>query len=269
MMRRFLCGFVCALVTQGAVGAAENKGVLLEEDFEGPSDIFTKAAGRSGLLEVVDGAGVAGTRGLRALYEGCEIGSRRMVSRHKLPERGGEMTLCYDVNFPRDFQFVRGGKLHGLGPEAPVTGGKPMTKSGWSARVVFTGDGGVATYLYTQDKKSRYGEKVRAKNFRFVPGRFHAVSLHVGLNSAPDLADGFAEIYVDGRLVAEHRGVRFRSTNDEKSLISKLLFSTFHGGHLPDCAPRDAEGRFATVTAMFDNLAVYSGKHVRKAAGRP
>ena len=267
--RRFLCAFVCALVTQGTVGAAENKGVLLEEDFEGPSDIFTKAAGRGGLLKVLHGAGVAGTRGLRALYEGCEIGSRRMVSRHRLPERGGEMTLCYDVNFPRDFQFVRGGKLHGLGPEAPVTGGKPMTPAGWSARVVFTGDGGVATYLYTQDKNSRYGEKVIAKNFRFVPGRFHAVSLHVGLNSAPDLADGFAEIYVDGRLVVNHRGVRFRSTVDGKSLIRKMLFSTFHGGHEPEWAPRDADGRFAKVTATFDNFAVHSGKHVRKYTGRP
>lgn len=268
-MRRFLCGLLCALVPSVAVAAPESGRILLEEDFEGPSDLFTEAASRGGLLEVVAGAGTGKSRGLRAHYEGCEMGSRRMVSRHELPERGSEMTLCYDVKFPEDFQFVRGGKLHGLGPERPITGGKPMTYSGWSARVVFTGEGGVATYLYTQDKESRYGEKVRAKDFRFERGRFHAVSLHVGLNSAPELVDGFAEIYVDGRMVTEQRSVRFRATDDEKSLISKMLFSTFHGGHEPECAPRDAEGKFASVTAVFDNFAVYAGKHVRKAPGRP
>jgi len=144
-----------------------------------------------------------------------------------------------------------------------------MTGSGWSARVTFTGEGGVASYLYTQDKQSRFGEKVKAKDFRFERGRFHAVSLHVGLNSAPELSDGFAEIYIDGTRVVEHRGVRFRSNTDDKSLISKMLFSTFHGGHEPEFAPRDDRGNFSDVTAVFDNFAVHVGKHVRKAAGRP
>jgi hypothetical protein len=39
--------------------------------------------------------------------------------------------------FDQDWQWVLGGKLHGLGPEQPITGGNERLPTGWSARVTF------------------------------------------------------------------------------------------------------------------------------------
>ncbi len=75
-------------------------------------------------------------------------------------------------------------------------------------------------------------------------------------------------MYVDGELIERHEGLRFRGSGVEESLINKFMFSTFHGGHEPNWAPRNADGSYKTVYATFDNIAVYEGEHVRLAPGQ-
>ncbi len=178
------------------------------------------------------------------------------------------MTLCYDVLFPEGFQFVKGGKLHGLGPKNPVTGGKPTKAAGWSARVGFRPKGGISTYIYDQEKKIKYGITKTASAFSFKPGVYHSVSLHIKINSSSNVADGFVRLYVDGKRVVETEKVKMRSTNETESLVGTFLFSTFHGGSSIEYAPRSAKGLFSREHAHFDNIAVYEGECIRMETSR-
>ena len=257
----FLAPLVSSLLAHAK--SADDQRVFLES-FDGNSkgglyELLANGSHR----EVVEKEGVNGSRALKVTYEGGERGSERVTARYKLGERGLEYTLSYDVKFDRDFQFVKGGKLHGLGPDSPITGGKPMRPDGWSARVTFKEEGMVKSYLYSQNKDGKYGTSLYAENFRFEKGKYYSVSLHVKLNTRSAESDGFAHIYIDGERVIQHDGVRFRGEEGDRTLISTFLFSTFHGGHEPHWAPRDSEGNYTDVHAYFDNIAVYRGKRVR------
>jgi hypothetical protein len=213
------------------------------------------------LVEAAPGEGVDGSTALLVTYEGFERGSRRVVHSIPLGEQNPECTLVYNVKFDEGFDFARGGKLHGLGPASPVTGGKDVHPEGWSARVMFGENGEARTYLYNQNQKGKYGQGKVGQTFRFEPGRYHTVALHVKINNSEG-ADGFAHIYVDGKLVVAHDDVRFRGVDGDDTEISQLLFSTFHGGSSPDWAPKDEEGNYRTIYAWFDNISVYRGKFI-------
>lgn len=242
---------------------------LFSEDFEDPaSKTCQQFLNNSKHLSLAKGEGVGGTDALLATYEGSPIGSERIVINFPLAEDGLEMTLNYDVKFKEGFQFVGGGKLHGLGPVNRVTGGREMHPEGWSARIMWGKNGSVHTYTYHQDKPGQYGEHgEKVEPFNFVPGTYYAVSLHVKVNDAPDQANGFTRIYIDGKLIEHREDVRFRAVDTEDSEISHFLFSTFHGGHTPKWAPKDAEGNYIDVYALFDNITVFSGEHIRQNPG--
>ena len=231
------------------------------EDFESSSDGATLAnrLTRHERLSVVDGVGRNESRGLKARYEGYPRGSRRIVVEYDLGERGMAYTLCYDVKFDKDFQFVRGGKIMGLGPDDKVTGGNKVTMGGWSARSNFAAEGGVHTYIYSQNKTGKWGESVHSSRPVFEKDRFHTVTLQVRLNDPVGAANGISRIYVDGRLAVDHDNIQFRGVEGDSTLISSLLFETFHGGNTENFAPRDENGDFATVYSYFDNIAVYRG----------
>ena len=186
-----------------------------------------------------------------------------------LPAPGPEFSLNYDVRFEPDFRFVLGGKLLGLGPTRHIAGGRPLAPTGWSARVTFKEEGAARLYTYHQDQPGQYGDRGEVLNpFTFTRGRYYAVSLHVRVNDPPQAANGFSRLYVDGVLVERHEGLRLRGTGGDETLINKFMFSSFHGGHMPEWAPRDADGNYATVHATFDNIAVYAGERVRPAPAK-
>jgi len=239
---------------------------VLRIDFENAEDSNARKLSKLQLLQIVKGTGVGDSAGLRAAYKPSDKGSKRIVSRLKIPP-GDDYTLNFDVKFENDFQFARGGKLLGLGPNDPVTGGRPSKPAGWSARVMFRSKGSVSTYNYHQDKKKKYGDggKVAAKDFRFQKGKFHTISLHVRLNRDPKAATGFARLYIDGKLIEAKEQVRWRGQVSDQSRITRLLFSTFHGGNDASWSPKDKDGKPVTVHAVFDNLEVYPKKFIRPA----
>jgi len=220
-------------------------------------------------LTLASGSGLNSSTGLQAEYTGFDRGSERIVRHTFLPEPGLEYSLNYDVSFNKDFQFVRGGKLLGLGPKKHITGGRPIVPEGWSARVTFKDGGTIKLYTYHQDMKGQYGDRGAIQEpFKFEKERYYSVSLHVQVNDPPEASNGFSRLYVDGRLIEQHENLRLRGIGGEATKINKFMFSSFHGGHNPDWAPRDEDGNYTTVYATFDNISVYEGEHIRTKASQ-
>ncbi|MCK7546064.1 polysaccharide lyase [Marinobacter bryozoorum] len=205
------------------------------------------------LTYLVDGAGVEGSGALKVDYVGYERGSKRVVVHPQIPPARA-YELAFSVRFCEGFDFARGGKLHGLGPDKPVTGGQPVHPEGWSARLMFRGGGKLTTYIYHQDQKGRFGDTRQARNLRFRPGRYYELAMRVTLNEPVNQANGRVEVYVDGARIIDHKGLRFRAVDTQSSLVSRLLFNTFHGGSNPTWAPRDASGAYKTDCAYFDDV---------------
>lgn len=229
--------------------------VVLDENFDAtPADGLMQALLAHDHVELVQGQGVDGSDAIRVLYQGNARGSERVLINYPLPPATG-YSLSFAVRFCAGFDFALGGKLHGLGSSRPVAGGNQVTPARWSARAMFRKDGGLQSYVYSQNKQSRYGEVVIADDFRFQPDRYYEVVIQVRLNE-PEQNNGFMRILVDGEPVVAHKNIRFRSATSKDAWIGTLMFNTFHGGHGPDWAPRTAEGDYARTCAYFDNIVV-------------
>lgn len=243
---------------------------VFAEDFESGGGALGVDRLRDPRLAIVEPEGVGGGHALRVTYVGGPMGSERLVRVLPLGGSGTEFTLSYDVKFDRDFQFVRGGKMHGLGPRRPVSGGAAIRPDGWSARVMWRAHGRPETYIYHQDQQGRYGEAGETlRLMAFERERYYAVSLHVKLNAPAGLANGAVRLYVDGALIEAREGLRLRAVASPDSLIGAFLFSTFHGGKDPSWAPRSGSGGYGSVTAYFDNFTVSAGERVRERPGLP
>ncbi|MHC4917879.1 MAG: polysaccharide lyase, partial [Planctomycetota bacterium] len=116
----------------------------------------------------------------------------------------------------------------------------------------------IATYLYDQNKEKKWGIGQTTEKSVFTPGEWHAVMLKVALNT-PGKADGSARVLVDGNEVLHTGNVEFRGKGGDETLIQQFLFSTFHGGNKPRWAPKDKDGKYRKVYALFDNFLVVEG----------
>jgi hypothetical protein len=229
---------------------------LFSLDFDEPGHASSSSAllSISG-VELLYGAGINGSAALRSNYQGEERGSQRMVHAFLLREPAlSHATLQFQVRFCEGFDFARGGKLHGLSSQESVSGGQPVERGQWSARLAFTAGGGIATYVYHQGQVGRFGELVKASSFRFEPKQWYVVEMTVRLNELGK-DDGAVFVSVDDQDLIEHTGLRFRSPNFDSS-VRKFLFSTFFGGNSKHYAPIDDAGKYKLVCADFDNFRV-------------
>lgn len=209
------------------------------------------------LTNLAPGAGLEGSTALKVNYEGYERGSRRVVRSPTIPP-AESYKLSFWIRFCENFDFGRGGKLHGLGPAKPVTGGNAITPDGWSARLMFRQGGGLQSYVYHQDQVGRFGDTKVAAGFAFKPGRYHHISMQVLLNRPATASNGLLRIWVDDALVIEHNRLRFRAHESQQSEIQRFLFNTFHGGSNADWAPRNVDGSYKTDCAYIDNITLSS-----------
>lgn len=209
--------------------------------------------------EIRNGCGVNGSRCVRVTYNPSSEGSPRIGANKSLPA-AREYTLNYDVMFEDGWQFVKGGKLPGLGPTKVITGCAANQKDGWSARVMWRRNGTPVIYSYHQDRANRCGDDFYSSS-QFDIGKYQAISLHVKVND-PGIANGVINLYLDGRKIASHQNVQLRDAGGSKTEITNFLFSTFFGGSDESWAPSK------TVYARFDNFAVYPGLRVRGKPGQ-
>jgi hypothetical protein len=153
------------------------------------------------------------------------------------------LDLAYQLRFPSDFDFVKGGKLPGL-YGGTVTGGRhiPDGADGFSTRYMWRagGEGEVYAYLPTSEV---HGTSLGRGCWSFPPGRWTSIRQRVLLNT-PGHADGRVIVWQDGRKVLDSRGLEFRTTGELR--IEGLFFSTFFGGSDTSWAsPVDQHADFA------------------------
>ncbi|MGJ8655829.1 MAG: polysaccharide lyase [Akkermansiaceae bacterium] len=233
--------------------------VLLSEGFDGDlrSGLAKRLIGHKHVT-LAKGGGKDSTDGIRVAYVGYGRGSERVVMRYPLGKKVKEATLSFDVKFDEKFQWVLGGKLHGLGPKSPVTGGEERHPERWSARMMFKSKGRCQPYLYDQDETKKWGVGQPTEKPVFNAGQWHHVVFQVRLNDLGK-SNGLARVFIDKQLVLEHANVEFRGADGVETQIQQFLFSTFHGGHTAKWSPVDAEGKFTTVYAYYDNFVVRKG----------
>jgi hypothetical protein len=147
--------------------------------------------------------------------------------------------LEYKLFIPPDFDFVKGGKLPGLGGGRGNTGGKiPTGSDGWSVRFMFKEGGRLCAYSYTPDMAGGYGEKrfLKKGNQDFVlpRGEWVKIGLQVKMNGLGK-NDGYIKCFVNDDLCLNAEEVIFRTSIKLK--IDHLLFSTFFGGADSSYAP--------------------------------
>lgn len=215
-------------------------------------------------IELAPGKGTNGSTGIKVAYVGFDKGSERIVNSIRLPKSYKEATLNYSVIFDDDFQFPRGGKLHGLGPVKRITGGRPMKEDGWSARICFKKNGILTSYVYHQNLQGRYGEGKLSPDFYFKKGHYYNLAIHVKINDPASASNGTVVIYANGNKISSYKDLRLRAVEGEDTEINYFLFSTFHGGNSSDFAPKDKNGKYTTVYAWFDDFTIYEGKYVKE-----
>jgi hypothetical protein len=164
----------------------------------------------------------------------------------QLPEPVDVLELSYQVRFPADFDFVKGGKLPGL-YGGTVTSGQhiPDGTNGFSTRYMWRadGDGEVYAYLPTSEE---HGTSLGRGCWMFDSGTWNTIRQRVQLNT-PGESDGRITVWQDDQLVLDRPGLEFRTTGELR--IDGLFFSTFFGGDDDSWAsPVDQHADYAAFT---------------------
>lgn len=151
--------------------------------------------------------------------------------------------LRYYVRFPREFDFVRGGKLPGL-YGGTVTSGRriPDGDNGLSTRYMWRTGGEAEVYAYLPTSVE-HGTSLGRGAWHWPTGRWVCVEQAVRLNT-PGRSDGTIDVNLDNKRVLHVGGLEFRTT--DRLGIEGVFFSTFFGGSDPSWAtPRAQYADFA------------------------
>ncbi|MFK0112720.1 polysaccharide lyase [Streptomyces sp. NPDC091217] len=177
-----------------------------------------------------------------------------------LPLKSGpadSLHLRYYLRFPREFDFVKGGKLPGL-YGGTVTSGRriPDGADGLSTRYMWRLGGAAEVYAYLPTSV-QHGTSLDRGAWRWPTGRWVCVEQAVRLNT-PGRSDGTVDVTVDNRTVLHAGGLEFRTTNALG--IDGIFFSTFFGGSDPSWAtPRGQYADFAGFAVSTRPIGPLSG----------
>ncbi len=184
---------------------------------------------------------------LTVTYAAGGIGPKATTAtQYYIPLRNAsdDVTFSYEVYFPPDFEFCRGGKLPGLSSHKFVSGGRKWHDR-YSVRIMWRNEGRGEAYAYLPFKSPTYlqactgscsgsfGDSIGRGSFTFVPGRWNKIALRTSLNTL-GLNDGFLEVFHNDILVIQIPRIVYRNWN---MLTKYIMFSTFYGGSTKDWAP--------------------------------
>jgi hypothetical protein len=150
----------------------------------------------------------------------------------KLPMKYDELYVSFWVKFQQGFDFVKGGKLHGLFDGKFVAGQRPNGTNFWGALTMWRPYGKEVQFIYHMNQPTKWGEDL-SYNYGgvqryFKPGVWHRVQYRVKMNT-PGKYNGITQAWFDGVMALDRRNIRFRTTYTLR--IAKFLFTNFFGGN--------------------------------------
>ena len=248
-------------------GIGKDRDVLFVADFERGDwlDDWNRLT-RSEMAQIGKGEGngfvpLAGQALRTTLKKGANtaLNLRYLFAKHGQAEPE-EVYFRYYLRLGDDWNpNVEGGKMPGIAGTYGRAGWGSRAAdgtNGWSVRGGFlksyeTPDGARVTplngYAYEMDGKSGWGSIWpwgKGSGGLLENARWYAVEQQVKLNT-PGQADGEYRAWLDGRLVAERTGIRYRSVPDLR--IESIWMNVYHGGATP--SPRD-------MSLYIDNVVV-------------
>jgi len=213
---------------------------------QGRVKIVSGNQGRGKAMEVTYPAGRYGAGGASAFLTDVQFGMG-------LPKTYDELYVSYEVNFGKNFQFVKGGKLPGLcgyninevpGAGCNTGGGYPSGYDGWSARGMWRENGILENYVYHANQTNYYGDDYYW-DVNVKANTWHKIQHRVVLNDVGQ-KNGLLEAWLDGTKVLSLNNLEYRKTEDIG--INLFYFSTFFGGNDASWAPS------VDQTIKFDNF---------------
>lgn len=214
---------------------------MLAEDFLRPtwSEGVAKTAESPGRVFL---SGGSDERTLFVRYPQGKVSTEGSVMWHAPIPAREEYFLEYRVRFLSNFEWVKEGKLPGLGGGSLPSGGK-TDSNGMTARFLWKGGGALKIYLYRAGQASKWGDEEDLKT-KLVGDRWIRLKERIRLNT-PGAYDGEIEAWVNGERVYSRNDLIFR-TNAASWKLDAFLFETFYGGGGAEYAPsRDNYSEFA------------------------
>jgi hypothetical protein len=195
-------------------------------------------------------------------------GPDEIVKKFPLSATTTSATLSFDLKLHSQFEFVKGGKMNGLAGGTVTAGCDPIDPDGWSVRMMWRAitettedDARPSLYIYHQDRVSNCGDDFpTATSFTFQRGQWYRVELYVKMNSAVNVADGRAMLYINGQKLVDRQGLRLTGNMDKQ--IDTFLLSTFYGGDDQTWSPS------TDTYAYFDNFTVQPGFKIGGTQGK-
>jgi len=246
--RVFWAVVVVALMGVGAA-AADAPGLILEESFDGGTDIFSGGWGMEPLDYGHDGPGL---KSIIPAGEHWGSSGHWYFADHGL-EDPEELWWRYWVKFPKGFYIEppNRGKLPGVAGLYTYNclGGRPSTPEGpcFSARMLFSRDyplWGEPGYPYGPDDRTLIGfyayhldsPATRGDIWTWDRdvavldhGQWYCVEGHIGLNT-PGIHDGVLEGWVDGAAAFSKSDIAFRRASEGGIDIKSFWFDVYYGG---------------------------------------
>jgi hypothetical protein len=221
---------------------------------------------KEGLCSIVK---IDGENVLQVMYPEGKVGNDGAGAKWnlKFDRSYEEYTVEYKVRTPKDFDFVRGGKLPGLyGGSGPAGGASTAEADGFSARIMWRELGVICQYVYYVDKyatNNRWGadfiwttredknmpitnEMWKDMNVHFddrvylTRDTWHTLKTYIKMNT-PGKEDGKVICWFNGVEVV-NLNLRFRK--DMSFGIDQFKFTTFFGGNDETWAPKKDEGLY-------------------------
>ena len=178
-----------------------------------------------------------------------------------------EVYFSYNMMFRPGFDWVKGGKLPGLGGIDNPTGGKEVAwDGGFSARIMFAErkewetnypEGKCFLYVYHQDKTATYGDCFHFGEVYFpvTDSVWYNMTIRCVLNTVSSSGgdkNGILEFFLNGKHIMSRTGLRFR--NISSVWIDTQHIVSFFGG----CC--EEYGAHRDEWILFDDFYVFTYK---------